>query len=182
MPMTPVNRTTRHALAWQAVPTLIGLALLAVLAALVGAALSMLSPRVAAAQAFPKNCAGTYLVELSDGSQRLWTLTNDGVFLGTSSNQRVLNFSDAQGAWERDGNQGVKAVGLDFSFDPDSGALINVGRRDITLHTVGSGCDNVAGNFTLRLFGAGEDPLDPASDTGQPITGTFTGRRVSVSP
>ena len=32
------------------------------------------------------------------------------------------------------------------------------------------------------FFEAGEDPLNPASDTGQPITETFTGRRVRVSP
>jgi hypothetical protein len=156
-------------------------------AALVGAALSMLSPRVAAAQAFPQRCAGTYLIQLTPaaagrGAQHLWTLTKDGAFLGTSSTQRVFNFSDAQGVWERDGNEGAKVVWLNFSFDPDSGEVINVARRDITLHTVGRGCDNVAGTSTLRSFAAGEDPLNPASDTGEPVTQTFTGRRVSVSP
>src|SRR5262249_25751544 len=40
--------------------------------ALVAAALSLLSPRVAAAQAFPQSCAGTYLIRLSSGDQRLW--------------------------------------------------------------------------------------------------------------
>jgi hypothetical protein len=156
-------------------------------AALVGAALSMLSPRVAAAQAFPQRCAGTYLIQLTPaaagrGAQHLWTLTKDGAFLGTSSTQRVFNFSDAQGVWERDGNEGAKVVWLNFSFDPDSGEVINVARRDIALHTVGRGCDNVAGTSTLRSFAAGEDPLNPASDTGEPVTQTFTGRRVSVSP
>jgi hypothetical protein len=69
---------------------------------------------------------------------------------------------------------------LDFSFDV-GGALINVGRVDIALHTVGGGCDSVAGNFTLRFFETGEDPLDPASDSGQPIADTFTRHRVGVS-
>jgi len=46
-------------------------------AALVGAALSMLSPRVAAAQAFPHHCAGTYLIQMTPGpaghgAQHLW--------------------------------------------------------------------------------------------------------------
>jgi hypothetical protein len=156
-------------------------------AALVGAALSMLSPRVAAA--FPSSCAGTYLIEMAPGpaghgAQHFWTLTKDGALLGTSSTQRVFHFSDAQGVWERDGDQGVKAVWLNFSFDPDSDEVSNITRRDITLHTVGRGCDNVAGTSTLRRFEAGttEDPLDPASDTGEPVTQTFTGRRVRVSP
>jgi hypothetical protein len=158
-------------------------------AALVGAALSMLSPRVAAAQAFPAHCAGTYLIELlparpGPANLHLWTLTKDGALLGTSSTQRVFHFSDAQGVWERDGDQGVKAVWLNFSFDPDSDEVSNITRRDITLHTVGRGCDNVAGTSTLRRFEAGttEDPLDPASDTGEPVIQPFTGRRVRVSP
>ena len=137
-------------------------------AALVGAALSMLSPRVAAAQAFPQRCAGTYLIEMAPGpaghgAQHFWTLTKDGALLGTSSTQRVFHFSDAQGVWERDGNEGAKVVWLNFSFDPDSGEVINVARRDITLHTVGRGCDNVAGTSTLRRFETDteEDPLDP---------------------
>ena len=157
-------------------------------AALVGAALSMLSPRVAAAQAFPHHCAGTYLIQMTPGpaghgAQHLWTLTKDGALLGTSSTQRVFHFSDAQGVWERDGDQGVKAVWLDFSFDPDSGEAIRFTRRDITLHTVGHGGDNVAGTSTLRFFEVGkEDPLDPASATEEPVIQPFTGRRVRVSP
>jgi hypothetical protein len=151
-------------------------------AALVGAALSMLSPRVAVTQAFPQSCAGTYLItESGTGALSTWVLEKDGVFLSIDSSQRSGNFSDQQGAWEKDGNQGIKGVLLDFDFGA-SGAPINIGRNDITMHTVGSGCDNVAGTITLRFFEASEDPLNPASDTGQPITETFTGRRVRVSP
>ena len=148
-------------------------------AVLVGAALSMLSPRVAVTQAFPQGCAGTYLIT-ADGTGALstWVLEKDGVFLSIDSSQRSHNFTDQQGAWEKDGNQGIKGVLLDFDFD----APFQIGRNDITMHTVGSGCDNVAGTITLRFFEAGEDPLNPASDTGQPITETFTGRRVRVSP
>ena len=151
-------------------------------AALVGAALSMLSPRVAVTQAFPQSCAGTYLItDDGTGAPSTWVLEKSGGFLGIDSFQRGGNFSDQQGAWEKDGNQGIKGVLLDFDFDA-SGAPISIGRNDITMHTVGSGCDNVAGTITLRFFEAGEDPLNPASDTGQPITETFTGRRVRVSP
>ena len=108
------------------------------------------------------------------------TLEADGVFLGTSSAQPLFNFSDQQGVWDKDGNAGAKAVILDFSFN-SSGVLINVGRVDISLHTVGQGCANIAGAFSLRFFEAGEDPLDPSTDTGTPITDTFTGRRLTVA-
>lgn len=168
----PYLRTSRALLT---VPVLV--------AAVVVAALGLLTLRTAqaspAGQAFPTSCAGTYLIQEGSGTRSLWTLEKDGTFVGTSSAQRAFNFSDQQGSWERDGANGVKAVLLDFSFDA-GGAAINVGRIDISLNTAGNGCDNVAGSFTLRFFEAGEDPLDPASDTGAPISDTFTGRRVSV--
>jgi hypothetical protein len=70
-------------------------------AALVGAALSMLSPRVAVAQAFPQICVGTYLITVDGtGGLELWVLEKDGVFLSIDSSQRRGNFSDQQGAWE----------------------------------------------------------------------------------
>lgn len=135
----------------------------------------------ALAQAFPASCAGTYLIQEGSGAQSLWSLEKDGVMLGTSSAQAAFNFTNQQGTWEMNGAAGVKAVLLDFSFDAN-GALINTGRVDIRLHTVGNGCANVAGQFTLRFFEPGEDPLNPGSDTGQPISDTFTGRRVTVLP
>ncbi|MEZ4868831.1 MAG: hypothetical protein R3C14_46330 [Caldilineaceae bacterium] len=131
-------------------------------------------------QAFPANCAGTYLIQEGSGAQSLWSLEKDGVMLGTSSAQAAFNFTNQQGTWEKNGAQGVKAVLLDFSFDANS-ALLNTGRVDIQLHTADNGCTNVAGQFTLRFYEAGEDPLNPGSDTGQPISDTFTGRRVKIS-
>jgi hypothetical protein len=69
---------------------------------------------------------------------------------------------------------------LALVFDGE-GALLNVSRVDISLHSVGNGCDNVAGSLEVRELTAGEDPLDPATDTGDPIaTDTFTGRRVKA--
>jgi len=133
------------------------------------------------ASGFPENCAGTYLNQEGSGAQSIWTFGKDGSFLGTSSTQRAFNFSSQQGVWENDGSGDAKAVFLDFSFDA-GGALLNIGRVDIVLHTVGQGCANIAGSFSLRFFEAGEDPLNPASDTGTPITDTFTGRRLTVAP
>jgi len=152
-------------------------------AAGLGAVLSALSvrpvPAVADSKAATRDRVGTYLVQEGSGAQAIWTLERDGAFLGTSSTQPAFRFSDQQGSWEKDGNRGVKAVLLDFSFDA-GGSAINVARADVVLRPVGGDYDTVEGEFTLRFFEPGEDPLDPASDTGQPITDTFTGRRVDV--
>jgi hypothetical protein len=132
------------------------------------------------ADGFPEDCAGTYLNQEGSGAKSIWTLGKDGSFLGTSSTQKVFNFSGQQGVWESDDSGNAKGVFLDFSFDA-SGALLNIGRIDVVFHSVGHGCAKIAGSFSLRFFQAGEDPLNPASDTGTPITDTFTGRRLSVA-
>ena len=143
--------------------------------------LSLAGSSIAVADSgFPRSCAGTYLIQEGSGTKSLWTLGADGVFLGTSSAQPSFNFSNQQGVWDNDGDHGAKAVILDFSFD-SPGTLINIGRVDIALHTVGDGCANVAGTLSLRFFEAGEDPLHPSTDTGSAIPDTFTGRRLTLS-
>ena len=133
------------------------------------------------ARSFSGNCSGTYLMAEAGGATSLWTLEADGTFFATSSLQALLNFSDQQGSWERDGSDGIKGVVLALVFD-DNNELLNVSRVDISLHTVGSGCDNIAGSLEVREFTGGEDPLDPGTDTGDPIaTDTVTGRRVKAS-
>lgn len=130
------------------------------------------------ARGFSGNCSGTYLMAEAGGATSLWTLEADGTFFATSSLQPLLQFSDQQGSWEKHGNDGLKGVVLALVFDEDH-SLLNVSRVDVALHTVGNGCDRIAGSLEVREFTAGEDPLDPGSDTGDPIaTDTFTGRRV----
>lgn len=147
---------------------------------LLAAVLLISSAATLSAHGFPTNCAGTYLMAEDGGATSLWTVEDGGTFFATSSLQALLHFSDQQGAWEKDGNKGIKAVVLALVFD-DGGALLNVSRVDISLHTVGNGCDNVAGSLGVREFTGGEDPLDPSTDTGDPIaTDTFTGRRVKA--
>lgn len=133
-----------------------------------------------AAGGFPASCAGTYLIAEDGGATSLWTLEADGTFFATSSLQPLVNFSEQKGSWEKDGSNGAKGVVLALVFG-DSNELINVSRVDVSLHTVGSGCDNIAGSLVVREFTGGEDPLDPSTDTGDPIaTDTFTGRRVKA--
>ncbi len=133
------------------------------------------------ARGFSGNCSGTYLIDEDGGATALWTFEADGTFFATSSLQPLLNFSDQQGAWEKDASDGLKGVVLALVFDEDN-TLLNVSRVDISLHTVGNGCDNIAGSLEVREFTAGEDPLDPSTDTGDPVaTDTVTGRRVKTS-
>lgn len=130
------------------------------------------------ARGFSGNCSGTYLMAEAGGATSLWTVEADGTFFATSSLQPLLNFSDQPGSWEKHGSSGLKGVLLALVFD-ENDELLNVSRVDVTLNTVGRGCDNIAGSLEVREFTAGEDPLDPSTDTGDPIaTDTFTGRRV----
>jgi hypothetical protein len=132
------------------------------------------------ARGFSGNCSGTYLMAEAGGATSLWTLEEDGTFFATSSLQGILKFSDQQGSWEKHGNNGLRGAVLALVFD-DDGILLNVSRVDVSLHTVGNGCDNIAGSLEVREFTAGEDPLDPSTDTGDPIaTDTVTGRRVKA--
>ena len=129
---------------------------------------------------FSGNCSGTYLMAEAGGATSFWTLEADGTFFAASSLQALLKFSEQQGSWERDGHDGAKGVLLALVFDDDN-ALLNVSRVDVSLHTVGSGCDNIAGSLEVREFTGSEDPLDPTTDTGDPIaTDTVTGRRVKA--
>ncbi len=130
------------------------------------------------ARGFSGNCSGTYLMAEAGGATSLWTVEADGTFFATSSLQPLLNFSDQPGSWEKQGSSGLQGVLLALVFD-ENDELLNVSRVDVTLTTVGRGCDNIAGSLEVREFTAGEDPLDPSTDTGDPIaTDTFTGRRV----
>jgi hypothetical protein len=69
------------------------------------------------ARGFSGNCSGTYLMAEAGGATSLWTFEADGTFFATSSLQGILKFSDQQGSWEKDGNNGLKGVVLALVFD-----------------------------------------------------------------
>jgi hypothetical protein len=50
---------------------------------------------------------------------------------------------------------------------------------DIVVSFTDEGCDEIEGDFLLRFFEGDEDPLDPSTDTGEPLSDTMTGRRVT---
>jgi hypothetical protein len=129
---------------------------------------------------FPIRCAGTYMIEEDGGAIDFWTFEADGNFFGTTSTQPLFNFSNQQGRWRKDGADGAKGVLFAFVYDDDN-TLLTTARIDISFSVVGKGCGRITGSLEVRTFEDGEDPLDPATDTGEPIaTDTFTGRRVKV--
>src|SRR5262245_35197691 len=97
---------------------------------LLAAVLLCASSATVFAHGLPKSCAGTYLMAEDGGATSLWTLEADGTFFASSSLQPLLNFSDQQGSWTKDGSQGAKGVLLALVFD-GGGALLNVSRVDI---------------------------------------------------
>ena len=131
-------------------------------------------------RSFGGKCAGTYLVNVSNGNIDLWSFSSDGIFFGTSSGQGIFNFSDFQGAWKKTGLRDITGTVLDFSFG-DGGELINIARLDATLRFLYRKCEEVEGELILRFFELDEDPLDLDSDSDEPLEFTFTGRRVTVN-
>lgn len=128
------------------------------------------------------SCAGTYLIEEAGGAKDFWTFAADGAFFGTTSTQPLYHFSNQQGSWEKAGSDGARGVLFAFVYNEDD-TLMTTARIDITFQTAGRGCDQIAGSLVVRTFEDGEDPLDPATDTGDPIASdTFTGRRVQMRP
>jgi hypothetical protein len=122
-------------------------------------------------------CAGTYLIDEGSTSLDLWTFHRDGTLVNTSLGEQIFNFSTQHGSWKTVGPLSAQAIQLDLHLAEDGG-FASIGRVDINIHAVGRNCDQVAGDFSVRLFEAGEDPFDPSTDSGEPFTDTFTGRRV----
>lgn len=130
------------------------------------------------ADTFPKCFIGTYLLEEGDGTKSLWTFGARGTIIATSSSQKALSFSTEHGSWEKSGRKQAKSTMLDFSFG-ENGELINIARVDATINFNGKNCDEIEGEFTLRFFEPSQDSLNPENSNGEPITDTFTGRRVN---
>ncbi|MDY7094341.1 MAG: hypothetical protein SX243_15330 [Acidobacteriota bacterium] len=122
-------------------------------------------------------CGGSYYIEEDGGARDVWTFSADGTFFGTTSTQPLIGFSDQQGHWQRQG-QGGEGVLLTFVFNDDN-TLLTVGRVEIEFQADDIRCNRISGSLSVRTFEDGEDPLDPSTDTGDPIAeDTFVGRRI----
>ncbi|QSQ27597.1 hypothetical protein JY651_22955 [Pyxidicoccus parkwayensis] len=153
-----------------------------VLFASLPAAVLATPPTSLIADSAPSTCVGTYLIQEGGGAKDFWTFAADGAFFGTTSTQPLYNFSNQQGSWEKFGSAGSRGTLFAFMYNDDK-TLMATARIDISFHAVGQGCDQIAGSLVVRTFEDGEDPLDPTTDTGEPIASdTFTGRRVRARP
>ena len=128
---------------------------------------------------YPKCYIGTYLVEEGSGTASTWTLGARGVITITSSAQKALNFSDAQGAWISTGKLEAQATLVDFSFD-NEGALLNIAKINVDMNFTDKNCEAVEGSFTVYFYQPDVDPLDPDSVPDNILTDTFTGQRINV--
>ena len=122
---------------------------------------------------------GTYLMQEGAGAQSVWTFSREGTVQMASSAQGPLNFSDGHGAWRPSGSRKAKVTILDFTYgqNPPPDFVVRVDAELV----FSKKCSTVEGNFELRFFDPqSEDPLDPESDSGDPLSDTFTGRRVTT--
>ena len=120
---------------------------------------------------------GTYLIQEGNGALSLWTFFKDGAIQSASSAQGSFNFSDAQGAWKQKNSRKATTVMIDFTYGGNTtpAAIARVEAE----FTFSKKCDTVEGTFELRFFDPqSEDPLHPETDSGDPISDTFTGRRI----
>jgi hypothetical protein len=122
-------------------------------------------------------CTGTYLITEGNGGVDLWTFHRDGTLVNTSLGEQFFNFSTQHGSWKSSSSRSLEAIQLDLHRTAE-GALASVGRVDIEVRAADRSCTTLEGEFSGRLFEAGEDPLDLATDTGEPFVDIFTGRRV----
>jgi hypothetical protein len=157
------------------------ISLLTVLSLLVVSIIWLAAAGPAQARGPVGQCSGSYYIEEDGGARDVWTFSADGTFFGTTSTQPLLRFSDQQGHWKRRG-RGGEGVLLTFVFDDDD-TLLTVARVEIQFEADGRRCDRIRGSLSVRTFEDGEDPLDPSTDTGDPIAeDTFVGRRIRVAP
>jgi hypothetical protein len=138
---------------------------------------------------FAEKIAGTYLVirDPADGPSRILTIHADGNLSSIQSIQFSegvgpegnAGFSDQQGAWEKAGNQQVKATVLDFEYDLSDGTFLGTSAAHYVLE-FHQGFQIVDGTVEGKVFAPGVDALHPGETT--PIaqfTDEFAAQRVN---
>jgi hypothetical protein len=139
--------------------------------------LSIVSATSGIANDVPEKIAGTYLVTESKGAKRLWTFTNDGNILSTSSAQEQFSFSDQKGTWHITDDGTISVLLMAFGFNEDK-SVSYIARMAAELK-FDQDCKTFDGQFVLRKYQLTEDPMKPDTDTGDPIEDTFHGVAVS---
>ena len=133
---------------------------------------------------FARRVAGTYLLDEGTEFRRLLTLTIDGNVIGTDSSEPIGEpfFGGQQGVWRRVGAKSIAATVVNFRFLRTESEVVQAGSAlaDYRLSFL-NGFEETIGTITLKVFGAGVDPLDPSATPEEPeITFEFRGRRVPL--
>ncbi|MDF5723483.1 MAG: hypothetical protein PUP91_24045 [Rhizonema sp. PD37] len=144
-----------------------------------------------------RNLVGTYIAQtFLNGDftgRRVLTLTEDGNFFVTDSNQGGTQgvpiaaqsspnnrFTNGQGVWECTKTGDFTAKSLNFNFpDPQSTLSVKTARVDYSA-TFSSQTQTVQGTFEIRTFNLTENPLEDNVPVSQGESFTFTGQRVII--
>ena len=130
-------------------------------------------------QALPK-AAGTYFITIEpDGGSSIVTLTSDGNWLSTNSQQFTIAFGDQQGAWQKTGQRELTAKVLDFNFSLPDGVQNGVTRSRWVV-TCDSDFKKLEGTVEVEIFAPNQNPLHPTEPPFFTDSSTFEGQRVTV--
>ena len=124
--------------------------------------------------------AGTYFITIEpDGGSSIVTLTSDGNWLSTNSQQFTIAFGDQQGAWQKTGQREITAKVLDFNFSLPDGVQNGVTRSRWVV-TFDSDFKKLEGTVEVEIFAPDQNPLHPTEPPFIKLSSTFEGQRVTV--
>jgi hypothetical protein len=127
-----------------------------------------------------KKVAGTYFITIEpDGGSQIVTLTSDGNWLSTNSQQFSFAFGDQQGAWQKTGMREITANVLDFNFNLSDGVQTGVTRSRWVVE-FDSDFEALEGTVEVEIFAPDQNPLHPTEPPFFTLSSTFEGQRVTV--
>ena len=139
--------------------SILSLTLLLILAAFLFANFS--SQAAASKNSLGKKVAGTYFITIEpSGGSSIVTLTSDGNWLSTNSDQFSIAFGDQQGVWKEAGKTTLNARVLDFNFSLPDGVQNGVTRSHWFVE-FDSDFENLEGTVEVEIFAPDQNPLNP---------------------
>ena len=141
-------------------------------------------------QALGHQVAGSYLLEFQPAPplapfQGLVTVSSDGTLVLTETtdfgfgNPAVFGFnSPTHGAWKKTDSRAINTRALFFNYGADGTPEVVV--RVSASWDFARGFGSFEGPFTLDVFALTQDPLDPNEAPAAVISGTMSGRRITV--
>ena len=128
-----------------------------------------------------KKAAGTYFITIEPGGgSSIVTLTSDGNWLSTNSDQFSLAFGDQQGVWQDTGKRELTARVLDFNFSLPDGVQNGVTRSRWVVE-FDKHFEELEGTVEVEIFAPDQNPLHPTEPPFFTLSSTFEGQRVTVA-